>query len=227
MTAEPVIHEMYQPATVLGGAQLLACPCCGATPGLWQFRETAEGAYLNVVMCSTAERIGPQDGIKNQGCPLSMPSDDFYRPTQREAIKYWNDFAAALSWRRYTNSGPGWSELIDAVGLAPAWRPAYDVMAERQRQISVEGWTPEHDDGHVNDEIAAMACFYAMPPGAREWPATETGYGSTLGEAIVPNNWVAKQGDRRLELVKAGALILAEIERLDRAAVSTSQNGAT
>lgn len=104
---------------------------------------------------------------------------------------------------------------------APAAQPltdaARDVLAERQRQIEVEGWTPEHDDEHVNDEIAAMAAFYAMPPGAREWSAEDTGYGDTFGEAIIPEGWAAKEGDRRRELIKAGALILAEIERLDRA----------
>lgn len=91
-----------------------------------------------------------------------------------------------------------------------------DVVNERARQIEVEGWTPEHDDEHVCEEIAAMACFYAMPAGARDWCAESTGYGATLGEAILPEGWDAKPGDRRRELVKAGALILAEIERLDR-----------
>ncbi|NML24294.1 hypothetical protein [Zoogloea dura] len=92
-----------------------------------------------------------------------------------------------------------------------------DVLAERRRQVEAEGWTPEHDDEHVNDEIAALACFYAMPPGAREWSGPD-GYGDTLGEAIRPDGWQATTGDRRRELVKAGALILAEIERIDRAA---------
>lgn len=96
------------------------------------------------------------------------------------------------------------------------------VIAERQRQQSDEGWTPEHDDGHVNDEIAAMAAYYAMPVGARDWPASETGYGATFGEAIRPEGWQAKESDRWDELVKAGALVLAELERLERAgAVST------
>ncbi|WP_073105064.1 hypothetical protein [Pollutimonas bauzanensis] len=71
---------------------------------------------------------------------------------------------------------------------------------------------------NVNDEIAAMAAFYAMPPGAREWPASETGYGDTLGDAILLEGWIGKAPDRRRELVKAGALVLAEIEGLDRAA---------
>jgi hypothetical protein len=101
------------------------------------------------------------------------------------------------------------------------------VLAERWHQIAEEGYHPEHDDAHPNGEIAAYAAFYAMPPAAREWPATETGYGDTWGEAIVPADWsVPKEGDRRSELVKAGALILAEIERLDRAAPSASSSSA-
>jgi len=92
-----------------------------------------------------------------------------------------------------------------------------DVTAERRRQIEAEGYDQSHDDEHVNDEIAALACFYAMPPGAREWDTSSTGYGLRLGDAILPHGWGSiEDGDRRRELVKAGALILAEIERLDR-----------
>ncbi|BAO58551.1 hypothetical protein [Pseudomonas phage KPP25] len=114
------------------------------------------------------------------------------------------------------------TELRDMLAAAPgtevpqAW---LDVQAERRRQVTAEGWTPEHDDAHACDEIAAFACFYAMPPAARDWDASSTGYGDTLGEAIVPEGWEPKTGDRRRELVKAGGLILAEIERLDRAAM--------
>jgi hypothetical protein len=96
---------------------------------------------------------------------------------------------------------------------------AIDVLAERRRQVEVEGWTAEHDDDHALGEIAALATFYAMPDGAREWDATSTGYGRTLGAAMLPEGWTARAGtDRRRDLVKAGALIIAEIERLDRAA---------
>lgn len=123
-------------------------------------------------------------------------------------------------------------KLLDAyIVAAPgkevpqAW---LDVQAERRRQIEAEGWTPEHDDEHACDEIAAFACFYAMPPAARDWDASSTGYGDTLGEAILPEGWEPKTGDRRRELVKACALGLAEIERLDRAGISQNpQPGAT
>lgn len=95
---------------------------------------------------------------------------------------------------------------------------AGDVLSERNRQVVAEDYATEHDDSHPCGEIAAFAAVYAMPPAAREWPATETGFGETFGEALCPVGWAPKFGDRRRELVKAGALILAEIERLDRVA---------
>lgn len=36
----------------------------------------------------------------------------------------------------------------------PKMDAARDVLAERARQISAEGWTPEHDDQHVDGEMA-------------------------------------------------------------------------
>lgn len=99
---------------------------------------------------------------------------------------------------------------------------ADSVLAERRRQIEAEGYSPAHDDEHVCDEIAALACFYAMPPGVREWSAPD-GYGVTLGCAVRPCGWEAKTGDRRDELVKAGALVLAEIERIDRAHIASKE----
>jgi hypothetical protein len=120
------------------------------------------------------------------------------------------------------------SELKVVQGLSPIPLRSYmvgtalttatvDVLTERRRQISVEGWTPEHDDEHVSDELAALAAFYAMPPAARDWDASSTGYGPRLGDAILPCDWEANGKERRQELVIAAALILAEIERIDRA----------
>ncbi|GKS96917.1 hypothetical protein [Acidovorax sp. SUPP2825] len=92
-----------------------------------------------------------------------------------------------------------------------------DVLAERSRQINEEGYDPAHDDEYVNDEIAAMAALYVMPEGARDWDTTSTGYGDTLGAAMMPADWDAPRfGHRRQQLVKGAAMALAEIERLDR-----------
>lgn len=95
---------------------------------------------------------------------------------------------------------------------------ALDVLAERQRQISVEGWTPRHDDEHDDGSMAAASAaysYYAAGGGylkARSlWP-----WGDNWWK---PGDWL-NESDRRRNLVKAGALILAEIERLDRAALS-------
>ncbi|STB30253.1 hypothetical protein [Citrobacter koseri] len=49
---------------------------------------------------------------------------------------------------------------------ARAFNPAIlDVIAERQRQQSVEGWTPEHDDEHCNGELAMAAVCYINETG--------------------------------------------------------------
>ncbi|WP_322086053.1 ead/Ea22-like family protein [Burkholderia sp. BCC1999] len=105
------------------------------------------------------------------------------------------------------------SAIAGACDLTPA---AVDVLMERRRQIAEKGWTADRDDGYVCGEIAALASHYAMPPSVRDWTAADTGYGATCGQAILPEGWSAKIDDnRRRELVKAGALILAEIERID------------
>ncbi len=97
------------------------------------------------------------------------------------------------------------SILADAPGnLVPqAW---LDVQAERRRQITAEGWTPEHDDLYCAAELPRAAAAYILNGANDEAPA------------IWPFSakwW--KPRDARANYVRAGALILAEIERLDRA----------
>lgn len=91
-----------------------------------------------------------------------------------------------------------------------AFNPAIlDVVAERQRQQSVEGWTPEHDNAYQNSELADAAACYAIH-------AHNQGFSTPAHWPWSPDWW--KQSGARRDLVKAGALILAEIERIDRAA---------
>ena len=98
------------------------------------------------------------------------------------------------------------------------------IAAERQRQITAEGWSPEHDDEHGNGELAWAAASYveraARTDEAREnWPNPEASW-------PWDKSWW-KPGDRTRELVKAGALIVAEIERLQRAAIAGRQQEPT
>lgn len=98
-----------------------------------------------------------------------------------------------------------------------------EIAAERRRQIEVEGWTPEHDDAHASGDLAKAAAVYAALGSAP--------VGAMLGASIMEAlrklwpwslSWL-KPKDERRNLVIAGALILAEIERLDRA--KNSQEG--
>ena len=78
---------------------MLDCPVCSASAELWEYNQN-DNTALKVVMCSDGKAFGPQDGIMGEGCLLYMPPDAFYRPTKREAIKYWNDYAQALEKMR-------------------------------------------------------------------------------------------------------------------------------
>jgi hypothetical protein len=87
------------------------------------------------------------------------------------------------------------------------------IAAERERQVSDEGWTPEHDDEHVRGELALAAACYAVPyPDAHaagwSWPFEPELFKRTPNGGDVDS--------RISELTKAGALIAAEIDRLGR-----------
>ena len=86
-----------------------------------------------------------------------------------------------------------------------------EVARERERQMAVEGWTAEHDDTHSCGELAEAAACYAAP----------APHGVRPLSVEPPNLWPWsrewwKPKDRRRNLVRACALIVAEIERLDR-----------
>ncbi len=100
-----------------------------------------------------------------------------------------------------------------------------DVQAERRRQVEVEGWTPEHDDKHSHGQMARAAACYALAGSS----APSDGTAALLVSLAWPwdEQWW-KPSTARRDLVKACALALAEIERLDRAGISQSpQPGAT
>lgn len=122
------------------------------------------------------------------------------------------------------------SVVLDAVGrvvraAAPtpsnsvpqAW---LDVQAERRRQVDAEGWTPEHDDEHSHGQMARAAACYALAGSS----APNDGTAALLVSLAWPwdEQWW-KPSTARRDMVKACALGLAEIERLDR--VAASQGG--
>jgi hypothetical protein len=113
---------------------------------------------------------------------------------------------------------PSGQDAIDA---------ARDVLAERERQKTVEGWTPEHDDEHDSGDLAGAASAYALYANDELHPQSQgDGNYSVQAPMMWPfeSAWWKPTNPRRA-LVKAGALILAEIERIDRAAIATKEAG--
>lgn len=118
-------------------------------------------------------------------------------------------------------------DTLDGEGLQRLSPAATDVLGERQRQVEQEGWTPEHDDAHHPGELAAAGACYST------WAAeVAANGGSHTAHRYVPGTWPWsgnwwKPKNVRRDLVRAGALILAEIERLDRLAGAQAPEGDT
>ncbi|WPE22436.1 hypothetical protein [Shinella zoogloeoides] len=90
-----------------------------------------------------------------------------------------------------------------------------DVFAERRRQIEAEGWTAKHDDAHGKGKLLLAARAYFAH-------ATDRALSQPRGDrAGIPFEWPWdkkwwKPKSPRKDLVRAGALALAEIDRIKR-----------
>lgn len=102
---------------------------------------------------------------------------------------------------------------LAAEAASPAAGAIADIASERQRQMSHEGWTTEHDDQHDCGELALAAAAYAHWAGKGNEARSESPRPAFWPWSML---WW-KPTTLRRDLVKAGALIVAEIERLDRA----------
>lgn len=120
--------------------------------------------------------------------------------------------ALALAEQRERDAVAGGTGMSDELSLTR--EILYQIKEERTRQIEKEGFSIAHDDAHTNGEMALAAACYATAPSMvrieREWVPPDK-----------PKTWPWhfswwKPGFKRRNLVKAGALIVAEIERLDR-----------
>jgi hypothetical protein len=99
--------------------------------------------------------------------------------------------------------------------------PIEMIAAERQRQMTAEGWTPEHDDTHVAGEMAQAAACYAFPTPRPVFIKTAWPWDREFWKPGDLTVWPAKDPHASVEgrmkdLTRAGALIVAEMERLQR-----------
>jgi hypothetical protein len=103
-----------------------------------------------------------------------------------------------------------------------------DVLNERRRQINREGYTRGHDDEHDEGELAAAAACLAY---SAHQQVTGTAPQDVVDDWIVvlwPWSEPFKAKNPRNDLLRAAALIVAEVERLDRLApppVGTPSHG--
>ncbi|HFQ8081493.1 hypothetical protein OD797_19185 [Pseudomonas aeruginosa] len=161
--------------------------------------------YAEARMCANCQHIGINDAADYAAChdcnwTGPEPDEDKCPGCAGE-----NCMAAACP-----ECGGRYDLVAEANITAPAGQVPQawlDVQAERRRQITAEGWTPDHDDLYCAAELPRAAAAYILSGANDEAPA------------IWPFSakwW--KPRDARSNYVRASALILAEIERLDRAA---------
>jgi len=100
------------------------------------------------------------------------------------------------------------------------------IEEERRRQVDEEGWTADHDAEHDDDSLAAAAACYAAPEKVYverrningpyfvdPWP-WEPRWDKRYSDGNKLPDPATYSNERRLDmLVKAGALIAAEIDR--------------
>ena len=89
------------------------------------------------------------------------------------------------------------------------------IAEERKRQINKEGWASEHDADHAAGELADAAVCYALNDDAKTF--INNAWGNDQWLNFWPFDlewWKPTPNDRIRELQKAGALIAAEIDRL-------------
>lgn len=98
----------------------------------------------------------------------------------------------------------------------PIPKAAGDVLEERKRQIEAEGCDSFHDDEHDAGELASAGACYAVEAACKLHPYDGIG---TEGKTLPWWPWNRmdwKPKTPRQDLVRAAALIIAEIEKLDR-----------
>ncbi|WP_205577604.1 hypothetical protein [Pseudomonas aeruginosa] len=152
---------------------------------------------------------------------------------QRDNAEHWADqLAKAIAERlgvdigEHSNLNCPWNEALVWMQQPPeqaqhsvprAW---LDVQAERRRQVEVEGYHGFRDSHYINYELSKAARAYIEV----SWHALSGGL-----PCKQPESWPWMAGftwsDGRTMLVKACALTLAEIERLDRAAAPGKEVG--
>ncbi|KNC11543.1 hypothetical protein AC790_13310 [Pantoea sp. RIT-PI-b] len=100
-----------------------------------------------------------------------------------------------------------------------------DVAAERQRQREIEGYSEQHDDSYLAGILSLAGAAYAVAGSAMNGVGTYSLRAKNLWPWHDKSSFKPSHSnhalDRRRDLVKAAALLIAEIERIDRTTGAT------
>lgn len=90
------------------------------------------------------------------------------------------------------------------------------IARERQRQVTEEGYTPDHDDEHINGELAIAAACYAVGDDVTNCEVKYVDGDGMIdidGDAFPWPEHDSRNQPRDRRLAIAGALIAAELDR--------------
>lgn len=146
---------------------------------------------------------------------LGEPVEPYELPENEGAtrtVDWWKGYEAAqlrATENRATQLQRGAQAVADA--LHQQATGATLIAWERQRQLADKGWSPSHDDEHTEAELAAAAECYLEAYQGIVYP---TGRPSSVWP-FEAEAW--KPSEKNIDnLIRAGALIAAEIDRLRR-----------
>ncbi len=91
------------------------------------------------------------------------------------------------------------------------------IAAERQRQRDKEGWSEAHDDNHTDGALVKRAAELAVD--GTDARVHDPVYEPDPWGLVAKHGYMGTRPDRVRALTIAGALIVAELERVIRAAL--------
>ncbi len=157
----------------------------------WQERAEIPGDTQAVKWTGNEEYMAAE--ITDLRAALNTPDGESWQQRCEDlttAVRYWKAKASQA----------------EAAPVGALTTAASDVIAERRRQIERENFSHRRDDNYLKKDLACAAASYALYDKKQEvpwcWPWDERWWNPT---------------DYRQNLIKSGALLLAEIERIDRA----------
>lgn len=173
-------------------------PCAEEEPEAWAQFEKETSTYVDSINYTPPYGYAEIGRFVNEDSDITIIS---VRPK--------SEFSIALLWS---------DTCFDDDEIEAPINALIKLSDERNRQINGEGFSLDHDDLWKNGELLLAAATYTISAAPADAIGDDDYLIDTM-DAIWPweEKWFKPTTPRR-DLVKAGALILAEIERLDRAA---------